>query len=74
LIDPPPVVNEDLIEPEYEVEEVIGKRKAGKGKKQRIEYLIVWKGYSLADATWENEKDCDNSREYIEAYEERQKD
>jgi len=71
---PAPLVNEDLIEPEYEVEEVIGKRKVGKGKKKRIEYLIAWKGYPLADATWENEKDCNNSKEAIQAYEERQKD
>jgi hypothetical protein len=36
---------------EYKVEQVIGHRYHGQQKK--LQYLICWKGYSVADDTWE---------------------
>ena len=40
---------------EYEVEEILNKRGAeGSGAaKSRTEYLVSWKGFPRADATWE---------------------
>jgi Chromo (CHRromatin Organisation MOdifier) domain len=42
--EPPPDLMEG--EPEYEVEQIIDARK--KGKAERLEYLLRWKGYSPA--------------------------
>jgi len=36
---------------ELEVERIVAHR----AKKGRREYLVLWKGYDLADATWEPE-------------------
>src|SRR6201999_1143597 len=46
---PPP----DIIdgEPEYEVERILDERFTGRDK--RHEYLVLWKGYPLSDASWE---------------------
>jgi hypothetical protein len=46
-MEPPP----DLIEgePEYEVEQIIDARK--KGRTEKLEYLLRWKGYSPAHAS-----------------------
>ncbi len=45
---PDPIIAEDGSK-EFEVEEILNKRK----RRQRIEYLVKWKGYPLHDATWE---------------------
>ena len=45
---PPIIVNE---EEEYEVEEILDKRK----HYGKIQYLIKWKGYPLSEASWEPE-------------------
>ena len=49
FIEPPP----DIIdgEPEWEVEQVIGRRYYGRKKEKQ--YRIRWKGYSAAHDTWE---------------------
>jgi Chromo (CHRromatin Organisation MOdifier) domain len=48
--EPPP----DLVEgeEEYEVEEILGSRQHGHGKK--LQYLLKWKGYSYAHNSWES--------------------
>jgi len=47
---PPPIIIND--EEEYEVEEILDKRK----HYGKIQYLIKWKGYPLSEASWEPEK------------------
>ena len=49
-LEPPPDVIEG--QEEYEVEEVLGQRTYGRGKKKQ--YLIKWKGYSTAHNSWED--------------------
>lgn len=44
-----PVIKEGELE--YEVEEILDFRKSSKG----IRHLIHWKGYMVADHSWENE-------------------
>jgi hypothetical protein len=44
---PPPIVIDGT--DEYEVEEILNERKAGRG----MQYLIKWKGYPRSEATWE---------------------
>ena len=39
-------------EPEYEIEKIINKRIRGR----KIDYLVLWKGYPIHDATWEPEE------------------
>ena len=46
---PPIIINN---EEEYEVEEILDKRK----HYGKIQYLIKWKGYPLSEASWEPEK------------------
>jgi hypothetical protein len=52
---PPPLIADDN---QWEVESVIGKRdryvSAGRGKRRRkvTEYLVVWKGYPMEEASW----------------------
>ena len=59
---PPPVVIEDHLE--YEVEDLIWHW----GKGTRWQYLVLWKGYSFIEATWEYEGDLGNAPETLEAY------
>ena len=55
-------------EPEYEVEEIINHRKWRRGKRTKIEYLIVWKGYLAHEMTWEPEENVANAPEKISEY------
>lgn len=70
---PPPVVAEDN---QYKVEDVIGKRvryvRMGRGRKRRskvTEYLVVWEGYPMEEASWTVSQDIDPG--LVAAYEER---
>ena len=52
---PPPIIINDEVE--YEVEEILDKRK----HYGKIQYLIKWKGYPLSEASWEPKENlnCD---------------
>ena len=63
VVEPPPP---ELVEgePEYEVEAIL--RHRGKGAKRQ--YLILWKGYPLDEATWEPESHLTHAPEILEEY------
>ena len=57
-------------EREYEVEAIL----RAKGPKPRRKYLILWKGYDLADATWEPKSNLlPNARELLDDFLERER-
>nr|AAS66950.1 polyprotein [Melampsora lini] len=58
---PPIIINE---EEEFEVNEVLDKRRKGKS----IEYLINWKGYGPEYDTWEPESGLQNAREIVKEF------
>ena len=64
---PGPVLVDQETE-EYEVDEVINHRKRKRGRKMKIEYLIVWKGYPVHESTWEPEENVANAPEKIADY------
>jgi hypothetical protein len=50
---------------EYEVETVLDRRL----RRNKVHYLVKWKGYDLHDATWEPESNLVNAREAIKDFE-----
>ena len=64
---PEPIISANG-EPEYEAEEIINHRKRRRGKRTKIEYLIVWKGYPAHEMTWEPEENVANVTEKISDY------
>ena len=58
---PPDIVNE---EEEYEVEEIRGHRKWGRG----MQYLVHWKGYGDEDDTWVSKSALGNAEEALSDY------
>ena len=58
---PPDVVNG---EEEWEVESILKHKGAG----NRRRYFVLWKGYSLAEASWEREEDLEHSQEILADY------
>lgn len=63
---PPPTVMEDGHE-EFEVEEILDKRRRGRG----VQYLVKWKGYPDYEASWEPLRNLTNALEAIEEFEAR---
>ena len=59
----PVIVDEE--EAEFEVDEIINHRKRKRGRKTKIEYLIVWKGYPMHKSTWEPAENVANAPEKI---------
>ena len=62
---PPPDIIDDV--PEYEVEEIRGKRKF----RRRIEYLVKWKGYPHEESTWIPIHNLPNAMELVAEYEQK---
>jgi hypothetical protein len=58
---PPDIINE---EEEYEVEEIRGHRKKGRG----FQYLVHWKGYGSEDDTWLPRSALTNSADILKEY------
>ena len=50
---------------EFEVEKIINHRKCRHGRKTKIEYLILWKGYLAHKMTWEPEENVETASEKI---------
>ena len=61
---PSPECNEDGADA-WEIEHILEKR----GKGNRVEYLVKWKGYPLWEASWEPKKNLAGSPESIAAFE-----
>ena len=53
---------------EFEVEEIINHRKRRRGRRTKIEYLILWKGYPAHKMTWESKENAENAQEKIAEY------
>jgi hypothetical protein len=62
---PPPVVVDD--HEEYEVENILAKRKFGR----QIKYLVQWKGYPIEASTWQSEADLANAADIVREFETR---
>src|SRR5712672_2442035 len=64
FLEPPPELIEG--EEEWEVEQILGKRHFGQGKK--LQYLVRWKGYSPAHDQWIDKSDI-TAEELVMIYE-----
>ena len=56
----------DLVdgEPEYEVEAILAHRSRGR----RYQFLVKWKGWEIAENTWEPERNLGNAMEILQGY------
>src|ERR1700726_3386047 len=61
---PPPAIINDAEEPEYEVETVRDSRK----RRNKVQYLIHWKGYPPEEDTWEPLSNLENAQEALQQY------
>jgi hypothetical protein len=50
---------------EYEVEAIIAKRI----RRDRVEYLVKWKGYHQSESTWQTRDDLANAQAILDAFE-----
>ena len=57
----------DVAGEEFEVDCLLDRRT----RRNRVEYLVQWKGYGVYDATWEPEAHLKNASEAIRAFESR---
>jgi hypothetical protein len=65
----PPAELIDTGEEAWEVERVVDKRVRRYGRHQRVEYLVLWKGYPEWEKTWEPEKNLRTAQRAIQQYE-----
>jgi transposase InsO family protein len=66
---PDPVLVEG--QEEFEVEDILDRRVRTYGKGQREEYLVLWKGYPVWEATWEPKANLANAAERVHAFHQR---
>ena len=64
LTRPEPVASEDNGAPEWEVDRVLDHRK----NRKRTQYLVLWKGYPLSEATWEPIENLDGALDLVVQY------
>ena len=57
--------------PEWEVERILDHRRYGRRK--ILQYLILWKGYPVHEATWETDEALDGALELVVNYNKRKK-
>jgi hypothetical protein len=67
IIRPPPDIIDD--HEEFEVEKILDKRERKYGRGKRIEYLVLWKGYPIYEASWLPLSNLANAKDIIEEYE-----
>ena len=53
---------------EFEVDKVIQHRDVGKGRAKKREYLVLWRGFSDENATWEPLSNLRNCSASIKQY------
>jgi hypothetical protein len=58
---PPTLIDNNL---EYEVEDILDSRI----RREKLEYLVSWKGFGPEHNSWESEFNLKNSAELVEAY------
>ena len=58
----PPI--EVASEKEYKVEEILNRQE----RRNKIKYLVKWKGYMMKENTWEGLENLKNTREKIEEF------
>jgi hypothetical protein len=71
LTRPEPVAVPNDGAPEWEVERILDHRRFGRRK--TLQYLILWKGYPVHEATWEPIESLDGSLELVVGYNTRKK-
>jgi transposase InsO family protein len=65
---PPPLPEIIQGEVEYEVEEILGHRDVGTGKRTKRQYLVKWQGYGHEHNSWEPLQNLGNCEEAIQRY------
>jgi hypothetical protein len=64
----PPAELLDTGEEAWEVDRIVDKRTRRFGRHQRVEYLVLWKGYPEWEKTWEPEQNLRMARQAIQEY------
>ena len=59
------ILGEDDADDEYEVEYVLNVCNVKRGHTIQKQYLVLWKGYPLAEATWEPEANLKNAPDIV---------
>jgi hypothetical protein len=62
----PEIVNDHI---EYEVDRILQKRIIRRGRKTIVEYLVLWKGFPLHEATWEAIGNLTNCADILHEFE-----
>ena len=66
---PPPDTSSEPGTLEYEVAEIIGKKRL----KRKIYYLVTWKGYPEEETSWEPLENLKNCKDLVEEFEQARK-